>query len=253
MKDIKIVIPCRYGSSRLHGKPLLEIDGFPLFWHVYQRCIEANAQSRNIFIATDNEDILTKAENLGLNVIMTSVSHESGTDRINEVALQLNWLPDDIVVNVQGDEPLIPAELISSVSQFAKYNSDVAITTAITSVCSYDDFINPNVVKVIIGEDSRALYFTRSPSPLNRDNPKHYEHAVRHIGIYAYRVRALNKFCSYPESELEKLEKLEQLRALSNGMSIAAVTYVGEIPHGVDTQEDLEFVRLRMEQLNECY
>ncbi|KOE84877.1 3-deoxy-manno-octulosonate cytidylyltransferase [Vibrio alginolyticus] len=252
MNDIKIVIPCRFGSSRLRGKPLLEINGYPIFWHVYKRCLEVGVPSENIIVATDNEKIKAKALELGLNVQMTSENHESGTDRINEVAQVLSWSDDDIVVNVQGDEPLIPPTLISEVMAFASGNPEIAITTAVSPISTYDSFINPNVVKAVIGEESRALYFTRSPSPLNRDNPVSFAHAWRHIGIYSYRVSALKSFCSFPESDLEKTERLEQLRALSNGMTIGVVKFYEDLPHGVDTQEDYESIITKMEQMNEC-
>lgn len=253
MSAVKAVIPCRFGSSRLRGKPMLEIGDYPIFWHVYQRCLETGISPQNVIVATDNEEIRAKADELGLNVQMTSEKHESGTDRINEVAQALKWSNDDIVVNVQGDEPLIPSSLISNVIAFAQNNPEVSIATAVAPITSYESFTNPNVVKAIIGEQSRVLYFTRSPAPLNREKPDSYEHAWRHIGIYAYSVSALRSFCSFPESELEKIEKLEQLRALSNDMPIGVVYYFGDVPHGVDTQEDYESIKFKMEQNNECH
>lgn len=253
MNDIKIVIPCRFGSSRLHGKPLLEINGYPLFWYVYHRCLETDIPAENIIIATDDDRIQAKAVELGLNVQITSKSHESGTDRINEVSKLLCWKDDDIVVNVQGDEPLIPPTLIFEVMDLARKTPEVDITTAVSPITSYESFTSHNVVKAIIGKKNRALYFTRSPSPLCRDEPERYNHAWRHIGIYAYRVAALSFFCSLPESNLEKIEKLEQLRALSNGMSIAAVKYFGDVPHGVDTLQDYKSIKVKMEQINECH
>ncbi|MCG3886776.1 3-deoxy-manno-octulosonate cytidylyltransferase [Photobacterium leiognathi] len=246
MSMIKIVIPARYGSSRLEGKPLLEINGFPIFWHVYQRCLEANIECSDIIIATDDERIFRKASELDLPVVMTRNDHESGTDRINEVSQTLKWKEDTLVINVQGDEPLIPPSLISQVINFATDNSQYPITTAVTPINNLDDCNNPNVVKAILGLDGRALYFTRSASPFNRDNPTDISLSYRHIGIYTYRVNALSKFCSYPEAPLEKYEKLEQLRALSNGVVIGSCIYHGELPHGVDTYEDYQIIKNKM-------
>ncbi len=249
MSSIKIVIPARYGSSRLEGKPLLEIIRKPIFWHVYQRCLEAGFDEQSIVLATDDERIYQKAQDLGLSVVMTSECHESGTDRINEVASKMEWSSADVVINVQGDEPLIPAALINLVASFAVSNPQFDISTAVTPIDCFDSFQNPNVVKAILGENQQALYFTRSPAPFNRDNSIDTSLAFRHVGIYAYRVNALKQFCSYSESALEKYEKLEQLRALSNGMSIGACVYNGSLPHGVDTLEDFQAIKNKMESV----
>ncbi|PSV22736.1 3-deoxy-manno-octulosonate cytidylyltransferase [Photobacterium leiognathi subsp. mandapamensis] len=246
MSRVKIVIPSRYGSSRLEGKPLLEINGKPLFWHVYQRSIEAGFESSDIVLATDDHRIYQKANELNLSAVMTRDDHESGTDRINEVANILNWPESTLIVNIQGDEPLIPPALISQLVDFARSNREFLITTAVNPLNS-SDFNNPNVVKAIMGLNGRALYFTRSPSPFNRDNPKDISLCYRHIGIYTYKVSALSKFCSYPEAPLEKYERLEQLRALSNGISIGACIYHGELAHGVDTYDDYLAVKKIME------
>ncbi|WP_060988934.1 3-deoxy-manno-octulosonate cytidylyltransferase [Photobacterium leiognathi] len=246
-QNIKVIIPARFNSSRLPGKPLLLINNFPIFWHVFQRCIEAGFSSENILLATDHKKIFELAEELNIPVVMTSDKHESGTDRINEVVTNLDLDNDSLVINVQGDEPLIPSQLIKQLALFALENKKFALTTAVTPICEYKDFINPNVVKAILGEGGRAIYFTRSPSPLNRDNSNSLELAYRHIGIYTYRVSDLKEFCSYSESSLEKYEKLEQLRALSNGMPIGACIYNDELPHGIDTQEDYDAVKLLME------
>ena len=236
--QIKVVIPARYGSSRLPGKPLLLLNEKPMYWHVVQRTIEAGIELNDIVIATDDERIVQSAKDLSIPVQLTASSHISGTDRINEVAELNNWDESTIVLNVQGDEPLIPASLIADLAQFTSDNPQFSITTAVTPILSSTDFQNPNVVKAILGENGRALYFTRSPCPLNRDVPESYDHAFRHIGIYAYRVGKLNEFCSYPPSTLEELEKLEQLRALSHGMEIGSIVIDDAPPHGVDTLED---------------
>lgn len=245
--NIKVVIPARYGSSRLPGKPLLKINGVEVVNHVVQRCIDAGVEHYDIFVATDDERILEIIDNTKSIAIMTDSKHQSGTDRLCEVAEKEGWSEDTLVINVQGDEPMIPPDLISNLIFFAGNNPQFHICTAVTPVVSFDEFNNPNVVKALLGEDGRALYFTRSASPFNRDVPGDIEMANRHIGIYSYRVSALKCFCSYGESQLEKYEKLEQLRALSRGMAIGAFVYDGDIPHGVDTIEDFEKLKKLME------
>ncbi|KKM04625.1 hypothetical protein LCGC14_1762340 [marine sediment metagenome] len=247
LNEVKVVIPARYGSSRLPAKPLLEINNKPIFWHVVQRVLEAGVSINNIVIATDDERIEAKANELALPVLMTAAEHVSGTDRVNEVATKLGWNDSTLVINVQGDEPLIPPSLISELIEFTSQNKTYDITTAATSITKHDDFINPNIVKAITTEHNKALYFTRSAAPLNRDNPSDLSNALRHVGIYVYRVNALNKLCQLSECKLEKLEKLEQLRAISNGLTIGVMTYNGDIPHGIDTEQDYLNVKALME------
>ncbi len=226
---------------------MLEILNKPIFWHVYQRCLEAGFATEDITLATDDERIYQKALSLELNVTMTSFEHDSGTDRIYEVAKVFNWSSDNIVINVQGDEPMIDPRLIRKVADFCSHRDEFDIVTAVTSISSFSDFVNPNVVKAIVGIDNRALYFTRSPSPYNRDEPESTDLAFKHIGIYAYKVGALEKFCSFKKAPLESYEKLEQLRALSNGLSIGVCPYEGEVPHGVDTLSDYQEIKRKME------
>ena len=246
--NVKVVIPARYGSSRLPGKPLLTLLDKPVIWHVIERCKEAGIEQNDIFVATDDQRIIDALRDESIQVVLTSSEHQSGTDRINEVAQIKGWDEDTIIVNVQGDEPMIPYRLIQRIVSFTKLNPSYRITTAVVPLVSQDDFVNPNVVKAIIGHNGRALYFTRSPSPLNRDNSSDLSLAKRHIGIYAYRTSALKQFCSYSEDELEQYEKLEQLRALSHGMSIGATTFDGFVPHGIDTIDDYENIRKIMEE-----
>ena len=245
--QLKVVVPARYGSSRLPGKPLLEINEKPIYWHVVQRVLEAGIDATNIVVATDDERIIASANSESVSVVLTAKKHVSGTDRINEVASLMGWANNVVVLNVQGDEPLIPPELISELADFSYQNPQFSITTAVSPIKSENDYNNANVVKAILGEGHRALYFTRSPAPFNRDDPSDYLQAYRHIGIYAYRVGALKEFCSYSESSLEKCEKLEQLRALSYGMSIGAVVVQGAPPHGVDTIDDYQHLKSLME------
>ncbi|MBG9999208.1 3-deoxy-manno-octulosonate cytidylyltransferase [Pseudoalteromonas sp. NSLLW24] len=244
---IKVVIPARYGSSRLPAKPLLELNNKPLFWHVTQRVLEANVSIEDIVIATDDLRIEKKAKELKLPVVMTSINNSSGTDRVNEVVNILGWSANSYVINVQGDEPLIPPELIRKLIKFTTLNDKFDITTVVTPIKSYEDFIDLNVVKAIVTEQNQALYFSRSPAPLNRDEPTDFSKAKHHIGIYIYKVSALQKFCSLPESLLEQLEKLEQLRAISNQLTIGVMNFNGEVHHGIDTEKDYLKIKELME------
>ncbi|MFT5636899.1 MAG: 3-deoxy-manno-octulosonate cytidylyltransferase (CMP-KDO synthetase) [Cognaticolwellia sp.] len=243
---IKVVIPARFGSSRLPAKPLLEINNKPIFWHVVQRVLEAGVPLNDIVIATDHLAIFSKAEQLKLPVMMTDTNYISGTDRVNEVAVKSNWDKQTIVINVQGDEPLIPAGLIQNLIDFTVENYRFDITTAVTSINTRAELLNINVVKAIITEFGQALYFTRAPAPLNRDNDAELTLAKRHIGIYAYTVKSLAAICRLPESQLENYEKLEQLRALTNGLTIGAFSYKGDVPHGIDTQDDYDIIKRLM-------
>ncbi len=247
----RIVIPARYNSSRLEGKPMLEILNKPIFWHVYQRCLEAKFAPDDIVLATDDERIFQKALSLGLNVTITSSYHESGTDRIFEVATSGGWELDDIVINVQGDEPLINPLLIRNLADFCEERSEFDIVTAVTRIKSISDFENPNVVKAIMGLNDLALFFTRSPSPYNRENPSGFDLAFKHIGIYAYSVKALSTFCSFDKSPLENYENLEQLRAISNGLKVGAYFYNGEVHNGVDILSDYMEIKEKMERISE--
>ena len=245
----KVVIPARYGSSRLPAKPLLEICGKPVFWHVVQRVLEAGVAIDDILIATDDARIEEVAKALSLPVVMTSDKHVSGTDRVNQVALKMAWPESTLVMNVQGDEPLIPESLIRELIDFTQQNNNFSVTTAATAITKLSDFNNLNVVKAIVSEHNEALYFTRAPAPINRDAPDDLAAAKRHVGVYVYKVSALKTIRALPESHLEKLEKLEQLRALSNGLSIGVMDYIGDIPHGIDTKEDYLAVKQKMEHL----
>lgn len=245
---IKIVIPARFGSTRLPGKPLLSLGGKPVLLHVFNRCIDAGFSQADIVVATDDARIVAVMQQSGVNVCMTSIEHESGTDRIYQVAHQLGFSPDTIVLNVQGDEPLIPSELIRAVADLAIHHSEFDIVTAVTRFSDWEDFSDPNHVKAILTAQQQALYFTRAMAPYHRDNPRCYEMARRHIGIYAYRVDVLNRICDLPASNLERYEKLEQLRALEAGMSIGAVVFEGNVPHGVDTEDDYQKLVLEFDK-----
>lgn len=238
----KLVIPARYGSSRLPGKPLLPIAGKPLIQHVIERARQSAADE--IILATDDERIGSICEPLGVKVLMTSPEHATGTDRLAEVARLMSWADDTIVVNLQGDEPLIPVELLDRLAANLATFPEAAIATMSTPIHHARDLFDPHVVKVVRDKIGFALYFSRASIPWERDafgmeEDRHHDHGFRHLGLYAYRAGFLRDFASWPEAPIEGLEKLEQLRALWNGARIH-VDVVAEPPgHGVDTPEDL--------------
>ncbi len=246
---IRIVIPSRYASTRLPGKPLADIAGKPMVVRVAEAALRAKASG--VWIATDDERIADAVRFHGFDAVMTRADHVSGTDRIAEVAERLNWADADIVVNVQGDEPLIDPALIEAVAESLRGDPDAAMATAAHPVATVEDYFNPNVVKVVCDMRGRALYFSRAPIPWDRDRFSGARDALpagapalRHIGVYAYRVRFLRRFDQLEATPLERCESLEQLRALSYGYPIQVVC-VDHVPApGVDTAEDLERVRL---------
>ncbi|MGJ8620235.1 MAG: 3-deoxy-manno-octulosonate cytidylyltransferase [Methylophilaceae bacterium] len=240
--SFKVVIPARYASTRLPGKPLLDIAGKPMVIRVAEQAKKSGAS--NIVIATDFEKIIQVSASHQIQAIMTRVDHVSGTDRIAEVAQQLNWDDDDIVVNVQGDEPLIDPQLIQEVALTLGHSRHAVMATACHAITDEAAMLNPNVVKVVMDADGNALYFSRSPIPYPRDEAyKQNIKAHRHIGIYAYRVGFLKHYAELSVTELEQIESLEQLRVLHHGYKIA-VTITNNAPaSGVDTQADLEEVR----------
>lgn len=247
-----VVIPARYASTRLPGKPLLEIGGQTMIEHVYNRACESGAA--RVIVATDDERIASVAETFGAEVAMTAADHASGTDRLEEVARKLGLGPEERVVNVQGDEPLIPPALINQVAANLDSHPDASIATLCEPIERTEQVLNPNVVKVVRGHDRFALYFSRAPIPWAREAWQHLSSVagegvpggiqyLRHIGIYGYRVKLLHDFVSWSASPLEQAESLEQLRALENGARIH-VDIASERPAGgVDTPEDLERMR----------
>jgi 3-deoxy-manno-octulosonate cytidylyltransferase (CMP-KDO synthetase) len=237
--DFIVVIPARFGSARLPGKPLAEIAGRPMIARVFERAMASGAAE--VFVATDDPRIVDACERLGAKALLTRDDHDSGTDRIAEVAERMGWPDDRIIVNVQGDEPLIPPAVIAQAADLARRRPDAALATLVTPISSDEDRHNPNFAKVIVDSADRALYFSRAPIPWPRDGGP--VAALRHIGIYAYRCAALRALAAAGPCELERIEKLEQLRALWMGLEIA-VELAAEIPPaGVDTEEDLEAVR----------
>ncbi|WP_097461205.1 3-deoxy-manno-octulosonate cytidylyltransferase [Mangrovitalea sediminis] len=249
-----VVIPARYASTRLPGKPLLEIGGKPMIQHVYERASES--QASEVVIATDDARIYQVAESFGARVVMTAATHNSGTDRLEEVASRLGYADDHIVVNVQGDEPLIPAALINQVADNLATEAEASIATLCERIHDRESVFNPNVVKVVFDHKGMAHYFSRATIPWARDDfakgqpaslPDHVRW-YRHIGIYAYRVSLLKAFVEWEPAPLEVTEALEQLRALWNGARIH-VAEAGVTPApGVDTEADLERVRAILEK-----
>lgn len=247
-----VVIPARYASTRLPGKPLLEIGGQTMIEHVYDRACESEAS--RVIIATDDERIADVARGFGAEVLITATDHASGTDRLEEVARKLDFAPDDRIVNVQGDEPLIPPVLINQVARNLEAYPEAKIATLCEEIQRPEYVFNPNVVKVVRASDNFALYFSRAPIPWARADWTEASPAaeralpadmgyLRHIGIYGYRVKLLHDFVGWNASPLEKTESLEQLRALENGARIHVDIAVERPPNGVDTPEDLEHVR----------
>ena len=238
----KVVIPARYASTRLPGKPLLDIAGKPMVVRVADQAAKSGASE--IVIATDFEPIISVAKTYNFKAMMTRVEHTSGTDRIAEVAAQLGWHDDEIVVNVQGDEPLIDPNLITQVAQHLANSKDAVMATACHAIHDEASMINPNMVKVVMDAHCNALYFSRAPIPYPRDDAhKSNIQAHRHIGIYAYRVGFLKKYAQLSATELEKIESLEQLRVLFHGYKIGVVITKNAPASGVDTQVDLDYVR----------
>ncbi len=245
---VRIVIPARYASTRLPGKPLADIAGQPMVVRV--AAVARRARSDGVWVAADDERIVAAVRRHGFDAVMTREDHASGTDRIAEVASHLQWDDDDIVVNVQGDEPLLEPSLIETVAAALQGDPEAAIATAAHPLTSADDFFNSNVVKVVCDARGRALYFSRAPIPWDRNGFAQRCDAVpaaapaqRHIGLYAYRVSFLRRFGQLAASPLERCESLEQLRALWYGHPIRVVSVDHAPAPGVDTQEDLERVR----------
>ncbi|NLG76931.1 MAG: 3-deoxy-manno-octulosonate cytidylyltransferase [Xanthomonadaceae bacterium] len=241
----KVVIPARYASARLPGKPLLDIAGRAMIEWVIDAASKARAEE--VLVATDDARI---AERVGVRAVMTQATHQSGTDRIAEVARLRGWSDETIVVNVQGDEPQLPPRLVDQVAALLENDRAADVATLCTPIANLREFLDPSAVKVVMATGGAALYFSRAPIPFDRDgasqgvaSQRRFSGAYRHLGVYAYRVSALERLSALPPSELERIEKLEQLRALQAGMRIVVAVAEAPPPAGVDTPEDLERVR----------
>lgn len=255
MSRYKIVIPARYGSSRLPGKPLIELAGKPMIQHVYERALATGIQ--DIVVATDDERIFDVAKAFGANVVMTSIDHENGTERIAEVAAKLGWQGDDVIVNVQGDEPLIPRELIELTAKGLLDNPQAGMASLCTPIRDVAEAFDPNAVKTVLDNNGFAMYFSRAPIPWDRDLYKQGQDQLtqlapvyRHIGMYGYRVSFLQEYAKMEMTALEQAECLEQLRALCYGVKIHMAVIDQPPGHGVDTQDDVARVEAQIKVLN---
>ena len=241
-----IIIPARYSSTRLPAKALADIHGKPLVYWVWRQALQSTATS--VTVATDDERIREALVDHGADVMMTASTHPSGTDRLAEVAAKKGWGDDCIVVNLQGDEPLMPIVNLEQVASLLAEHSGASIATLCEAIGSIGEFNDPSVVKVVTDQAGRAHYFSRAPIPHARDSIVNQDpsDAKRHIGLYAYRVSFLKEFTRSPVSPYERLESLEQLRALYCGHEIRIADALETVPPGVDTQADLDAVRLMM-------
>ena len=241
-----VVIPARYSSTRLPAKALADIAGKPMVYWVWRQALQSGAAS--VTVATDDERIQSALKPHGVNTLMTRVDHPSGTDRLAEVADAKGWAEDSVVVNLQGDEPLMPVANIDQVAQLLLANPSASISTLCEPISTHALFVDPSVVKVVSDALGRAQYFSRSPIPHVRDGNQGSvpSEARRHIGLYAYRAGFLSEFTSGSVAPYEKLESLEQLRALHAGHEIRVADARESVPAGVDTQADLEAVRAIM-------
>ncbi|WP_319536592.1 3-deoxy-manno-octulosonate cytidylyltransferase [uncultured Vibrio sp.] len=240
-----VVIPARYSSSRLPGKPLADIGGKPMVQWVYEQAMQAGAE--DVIVATDDERVSAVVEQFGGNVCMTSSNHESGTERLAEVVEKMAIPADHIIVNVQGDEPLIPPSIIRQVADNLSA-CEAPMATLAVEIDSEDEVFNPNAVKVVADSRGYAMYFSRATIPWDRDNFAKQDKTIanplmRHIGIYAYRAGFINTYINWAPSALEQIECLEQLRVLWYGEKIHVAVAKEAPAAGVDTQEDLEAVR----------
>jgi 3-deoxy-manno-octulosonate cytidylyltransferase (CMP-KDO synthetase) len=244
----KVVIPARLGSTRLPRKVLRDVAGKPLVRHVWEAARASGAEQ--VVIATDEEAVAAAARDFGAEVRLTAATHQSGTDRTNEVARAEGWDRDVVVVNLQGDEPLMPPALIREAARLLADDASADIATFCHPLHAVDEWLNPNVVKLVMDRRGYALYFSRAPLPWKRDPvgsvdaAAHMppELAYRHIGLYAYRVGSLAQFSELPPGDLEQCEALEQLRALSHGFRIRVGVTQNPPPRGVDTEDDLAAV-----------
>ncbi|KFI10647.1 3-deoxy-manno-octulosonate cytidylyltransferase [Vibrio coralliilyticus] len=240
-----VVIPARYESTRLPGKPLADIGGKPMIQWVYEQSLQAGAEK--VVVATDDARVESAVQAFGGVVCMTSSEHESGTERLAEVVKVMNIPDDHVIVNVQGDEPLIPPAIITQVANNLA-SSQAPMATLAVEISHEDEVFNPNAVKVLTDKDGYAMYFSRATIPWDRDNFANggkviAQPLMRHIGIYAYRAGFINTYINWEPTALEKIESLEQLRVLWYGEKIHVEVAKQAPPAGVDTPEDLEVVR----------
>lgn len=250
--SFSVVIPARHASTRLPGKPLRLLVGKPMIEHVYQRAVESEASE--VWIATDDQRIYDAAKSFSANVIMTSGEHHSGTDRLAEVVENRAYGADQVIVNLQGDEPLMPAALINQVAHSLAQHEQASVSTLCQKIETSADLFDPHVVKVVMDQDGYGLYFSRAVIPWDRDAfavtmetlPPNVDH-YRHIGLYAYRAGFIQDYVQWPISPLERMESLEQLRVLWQGHRIHVSLACVAPGHGVDTEQDLQRVEQQLQ------
>ena len=242
------IIPSRMTSTRLPETPLKDIAGRPMVVRVSERALASGAT--DVIVATDHPDIVKACETYGVKVVLTSENHPTGTDRLAETVTKLGLDDEAIVVNVQGDEPLIPTAVVREVAELLAAHPECEMATAGHPIEDIEEFMNPNVVKVVRDAQGNAITFSRAPIPWPRDAFREDKtklpdglNPLRHIGLYAYRVKFLKRYPHWQQAPIEKWESLEQLRALYYGVKIAVAVLPGALPAGVDTQEDLDRVR----------
>lgn len=236
--SFSIIIPARLASTRLPNKVLLDINGKPMLQYVYERALQSGAAQ--VVIATDSDEVKHAAEKFGAQVCMTAVEHRSGTERLAEAIKILNYSDDQIIVNVQGDEPLISPKLIAQTAADLAAHPEAAAATLCERITNAADINNPNVVKVVCDAKNFALYFSRAPIAWDRDGASADTQYYRHIGLYAYRVRTIQQYINWPICYLERMECLEQLRLLWNGSKIYVTQIEAAYSLGIDTIEDLK-------------
>ena len=251
--SLRVVIPARYGSQRLPGKPLIDLGGKPMIVRVHEAVVSALGPV-DVTVAVDDLRVLDVVSAAGLSAVMTRSTWESGTDRVAEVARIQGWRADDVIINVQGDEPLVPALLLQEFAKLCLSSRDFQMGTVCAPVTERRDLADPNVVKVLLDKRSDAVAFSRAAIPYNRDRPIHdwvLSDYKRHLGIYGYRNETLQTLTSEPLCDMERIEKLEQLRALWLGIPIRVLQWESTPPAGVDTQADADRVRAFLrDQLN---
>lgn len=249
MNDFAVVIPSRLASERLPRKPLLDIEGQTMIERVFRQAAQSSAAE--VVVATDSDDIAAACRDFGAAVEMTSATHASGTDRIAEVAERRGWDDARIVVNVQGDEPLLPPALIDQVASLLAADAAAGMATLMTPLASPDEYTDPNMVKLVHDQSGAALYFSRAAIPASRAGGIPPD-ARRHIGLYAYRAQCLKMLAAAPVAPPEQAERLEQLRALWLGVRIAVADAVQAPARGVDTEDDLQIIRQTIRQAAEA-
>ena len=243
------VIPARLSSTRLPRKPLADIGGAPMVVRVAEQA--AKSAASRVVVATDSDEIMAVCHAYHIEAVKTKDSHPTGTDRLSELVALLGLAQDEIVVNVQGDEPFIPPKLINQVAQALAEHQKCAISTAAVKIEDMSEIQNPNVVKVVCNLHSEALYFSRAGIPYARDAQTMQFPYLRHLGIYAYRVHFLQDFTNLPPAPIEQIEALEQLRALYNGYKIHVQVFHETPPPGIDTPDDLKQAQLKWAQLHQ--